>query len=199
MLFTMGAVCSTGRFAVVLIVLVSVLCMTLPGAATDVFRLHIPWADGNGWQVRDVELELIWRSPQTVDLRLSAAYLQLPPPLDRVTGVALECQQADLNADAVTCHGGVLQLHTPLLDQAPMQVTFRYQRTSRELHFTLINAALAGGRLNIEAQFDQAHWWLTFRANTLNITQLSNQWADLAAGILPWLHGIKSSGQLHMN
>ncbi|MGH7965513.1 MAG: hypothetical protein ACRERD_27500, partial [Candidatus Binatia bacterium] len=191
-----------GQWPALRLLLIAVSCVlvtTLSGAATNVFRLHITKLEGNGWHIHDADLELVWHSPEKASLRLSAPHLQLPPPLDDVTGITLECRDANVRIEAVGCQGGVLQLRSPLLDPAPMQIAFSYQYTSRALHFTLKNITFAGGKLNIQGTLDQTRWQLTFSTNTLDITQVPAQWVALSKEIIRWPQGIKSSGKVHVN
>jgi len=195
----MRVVCFAGRVSIFLSSVLCVLSVTLSGAATQVFRLHVTSLNGNGWHIQDADLELAWRSPEQASLRLSAPHLQLPSPLNEVTGITLECREADIRPDAVTCQGGMLQLRTPLLDPTPMQVAFTYQYASRALSFTLKNVALAGGRLNLEGQFSQAGWQLTFSTNALDITRIPAQWIVLSKDMVRWPQGLKSSGKVQVN
>lgn len=195
----MGVVCFTGRVGVSLILVLCVLFVTLPGSATQVFRLHVTKLDGNGWHIQDADLELVWHSPEQASLRLSAPHLQLPPPLDEVTGITLECRDADVRTAVVACQSGVLQLRTPLLNPALMQVAFSYQPASRDLSFTLKNVVLAGGRLNIDGKLNQAGWQLTFSATALQSAQVPAQWIDLSKEFIRWPQGLKGSGEVHFN
>jgi hypothetical protein len=141
--------------------------------ATYVAHLHLAHLKGNGWQVHDAKLKVIWHSAEQIDVQLSVASLQLPSPLHQVKSLHVACAHASIHGAVIRCERGTLQVQTPLLEQKPMRLSFRYHHDSRAVHFTLNHVGLAGGSIDIAGRFDQPQWQLSFTANVIDVAQLS--------------------------
>lgn len=169
--------------------------------AAYVVHLNLAHVQGNGWQVRDATLKVLWHSAERVDVQLSVASLQLPlpPPLDQIQGLEAACATAAVQGDTVRCENGTLQLQTPVLDRKPIRVRFHYRQNSRAVQFTLTEVGFAGGSIDIDGQFDSTHWQLYLKATALDVAQLSRRLAPFLQREFFPPAGFTGAGSLHMN
>jgi hypothetical protein len=168
-------------------------------AAKHFLRLNIINFDGYGWKVQDAQLKLAWHTEHSADLQLSAERLYLPSPLNHTVGIKLKCPRATIRTTTVRCQNGILQLNTPLLDPAPIHITFSYDSTSKALKFSLVQTTATGGQLDIHGQFEQASWQLTLNAKALDLAQVSSRLSQLPTATFAQLGGFLSAGTLTLH
>lgn len=169
--------------------------------AATVVHLHFTHVQGNGWQVHDATVKMLWHGPRQVEVQLSVTSLNLPlpPPLDQLQGLEATCAAVAITPNAIHCERGTIRLRTPILDQQPTWVSFHYQRDSGTLRFALRDARFAGSRIDMEGRSDLTDWHLTLNATALDIAQLPQHLVPLLeeSGFFPT--EFTGSGRLQMS
>ncbi|MEO5702600.1 MAG: hypothetical protein ABIQ54_01700 [Gammaproteobacteria bacterium] len=173
------------------LILVFVL-VSIPAAAVDTLHFDMAVVEGPGWKAENVALGIDWRSPTDAAITISAARLQLPPPLTRLTEVMLTCPNTIINAEAMRCQGGTLHLKYPVLDSADINVDLTYYQASGALDVSLKNIRLAGGAGNVTGRLTPAGWQFDVMGKALDTAKLPAVVQDF----MDWPTDIKSTGKL---
>ena len=170
----------------------SLLLSSIPAAAVEVLHFELESAAGPGWQTGNISVDLAWHSPTAANLQISAVHLQLPPPLESVTGFSLHCPNAIINNNAARCAAGELQLTSRLLDHDRVNAGFDYDPANGTLEFSLSNARAAGGRLSIKGKLDKAGWRFDVRAQDADPGKIPAELTTVSG----WIKAYKPTGKL---
>ncbi len=189
-----------GRFVcgfwLLLVLLLGQGAWSFPSTSSRELRLYLDEVRGRGWQVRGVEVKLLWEAEDQVGFKLSVSHLRLPPPLDSFKGMEVECPRALVRRDGFECFRGVLRLKTPLLGPAPVKASFRYRHPLRRLDFSFKGIALARGRLDLKGWWGPEDWKLGIKAHALELAQLLSSLAYFWPGAAPDPRAFVASGKL---
>ncbi len=175
----------TGRYARTagLLTVILLAGVALTADALESISLTLGRIAGTGWSLDEVATRLVWRDPQTATLQLTATRARLPEPLGTIAGLQLDCPDALIAADEVSCGRARLEFSSDRVGPQQIRTGFRYRFSDRRLRLDLANIRLDGGRLSVKA-VQAAHGWdLTLQAEGLQLEALAARLA--AAGILP--------------
>jgi len=87
------------------IVFVFVLAVQIPGpsGASRVIQLQLNSVDGEGWSIKNLQLELALLSASAAGLQLTIAHLTLPAPLGRLTDLTVACSHVIFSSTELGC------------------------------------------------------------------------------------------------
>ena len=142
--------------------------------AAAIEEIRLDWGDieADGWRAQGVSLVLTLPTDTASSLNITLAQLEIGAY--RVQQLRLQCADFDLQPQAVECRNGQLSLRSDDLALDAVPAHFSYRLDTRELNVTLSDVSLAGGKLTLLLQQQNAGWRL---AVTLDGTRL----ADIAA------------------
>lgn len=161
-----------------------------PAMALSAMQLNLGDAHGAGWSVHGMRLSVRLTRQGATQAQLSAAAITLPAPVGKLTDVSIRCPQLRLRDTDIECDHASAQL--PTLEQAPVQLSFRYDLRTRHLRLQAGNVAVAGGTIDINAELQAGRWRIQADARALAASQVPKLLA--AAATLP--AGYRYSGRL---
>lgn len=165
---------------------------SLPAAAIETIRFEITSLQGEAWQASDVVLDFTWHTPGEASVTIQVGRLQLPAPLDGLTGATLQCPKLAIDGAMMHCPSGELRLNTPMLERADIAAEFTYHQVSGDLQFSLKDVRLAGGHADIMGSFDKAAWRLEVGARDWDVAKLPSA----LEGFISWPEGYAGMGDL---
>jgi hypothetical protein len=176
-------------------VLLSLLCLPglllvdmLPGLAINATTLELGTLQGDGWNAEGLQLQINLLDDSHARILLQAQTARLPEPLGGLTDVQLECAAAELTADRLDCHDGVLRLQSGQYGKQQIRARFGYRFTDKQLTFDLAGMRLLGGQLALRGELAGGDWQIDIEADRLSLPQLTTRL--VAAGhALPRLDG----------
>lgn len=177
------------RAALVVATSLFLLLATLPATALNAMQLNLGDAHGTGWNVRGLRLSVRLTPQGATQAQLSAAAITLPAPVGKQTDVSIRCPQLRMRDTHIECDNASAQL--PMLEQPPVQLSFRYDLRTRHLRLHAGKVAVAGGTIDIDAELQAGRWRIRVDARALAAYQVPKL---LAAATLP--AGYRYSGRL---
>ena len=191
----------TGQGLVIIFVFILAVQIPGPAGASRVIQLQLDSVEGEGWSIKNLQLELALLSANAAGLQLTIAHLTLPAPLGRLTDLAVACSHVIFSSTELGCSRGTLQLGLPLFDQQPTPFSFTYEHDLSRLRFSLSQLPLAAGRIEVEGRLEQGQWQLTLTATQLEIGQLTGQLIQTFKDQFVWLANFtnfESSGTVNV-
>jgi hypothetical protein len=169
--------------------------VSIPTAAIDTLHFEMAVVEGPGWKAEDVSLALNWHSLTEATVIVSAAHLQLPPPLASLTDVVVTCSNTFIDAETVHCPGGILHLNHAALDHADINIDLTYYPVSGAVDVSLKDVRLANGTMNLTGNLSPAGWRLDVAAKNLDSAKLPIALKDF----VDWPKDITNTGKLAVN
>jgi hypothetical protein len=161
-----------------LLALLSTLTAT-PALALEQVTLSLGDLQGDGWSVRQAELELGWRADGGLQGRLHAVQAGLPEPLGELRDLQLGCDHLELEGPLIRCRQGRLQAVSSLLEGIDTGLGWELDRASGALVLELRALRTRHGRLDVALQLRDGAWQAT-----LDIAELALE--GLPALAAPW-------------
>ena len=148
----------------------SLFLLLLSGNAAAIDEIRLDWGDiaADGWRAQGVSLALTLPADTASTLNITITQLEIGTY--RVQQLRLLCVDFELLPQSVACRNGQLSLRSDDLELDAVPAHFSYRLDTRELDVTLSDVRLAGGRLTLRLQQQNAGWRL---AATLAGTRLA--------------------------
>jgi hypothetical protein len=145
--------------------------------------IHIAVGDvqAQGWSAEQIAIQLVSRSGDRAELRVSVERIALPPPIHDLREVVVSCAHATITGRLIRCEHGTARLKHPLFADAPFPVAIEYDR-QKGLVLTLEELPVAGGTANLRLAVTHQHWSASLQADGLDL-------AVLKATIQPAIQG----------
>jgi hypothetical protein len=172
--------------------ILSVVCLlavpALPGYAIDGVALRLGRVEGAGWHASDVMLQIEWHALKRAAVVLQAGRAVLPDPLGVLTDLTLECADASLTAEKISCTDGMLNATSTLLGKQRIPVAFLYHRNDGRIEARLTGVRYAGGQFQLTVSHSGERWSLGLKGSRFSLQQVTGQAARMGYAV-PGLDG----------
>lgn len=177
--------CRLRLFVAVLLLSWSALVFALQSATLSIGKIIT--AD---WALHDVSLALTDIEQARQQWTLQSAYLQLPSPLDFVSGFKISCGRFQWREGFVQCSQGRGRIESARLKTPEFGFSFQVQDGRGTID--IIDFALFGGRVSIAAQEQAGVWRLELKGERIDL-------ADVKVVVdAPKLQNLSGKADLHM-
>jgi hypothetical protein len=161
---------------------------TLRVFAVDGAVLHLGRVEGAGWHAGDVTAQIDWHALNRAAIVLQAGQAELPEPLGRLTDVRLECADASLTAEEISCSDGILSATSTVLGKQRIPVFFRRQWSDGRIEARLSGIRYAAGQFQLAIKYSDERWSLDLDGDRFSLQQLIRQAAAMGYAV-PRLEG----------
>jgi len=152
-----------------LMLLISILCSTSYLFAIDNITLKLGSITGAGWQTEGIVIQWHWLSHNQVALQLNIDALILAELKKTLQNIILICSRAEYNEKQILCPSSSLQINSDLLDKPESHLSFSYYFKSQRIHFEIDKLAIAGGKLNLRADYAPTKWQISLNTNKVDL------------------------------
>jgi hypothetical protein len=161
---------------------------TLPAFAFDEATLHLGRVEGADWHADGIALQIDWHALTRAAIVLQADRVELPDPLGGLADVRLECADAGLTTEEISCPEGTLRASSTRLGKQHIPVSFRYHWQDGRIEARLKGVRYAGGHFQLTVRHGSGHWSLDLDGDSFSLQQVIRQAARMGYAV-PDLEG----------
>ncbi len=152
---------------------------------------------GKGWSSGPLSVRIEPRGRQGFGFNLDARRLQLPPPLETLTRLRVQCAQGRESQGSLRCDKATITPYFGTRPGTPLVLALDYTQSSGRLSVDAPQLEIAGGRVAIDLVIDAMGGRGTVSAQEIELPQLA-AFVALLKPDLPWADFEFGAGRLNL-
>lgn len=144
--------------------------------ALESLELHIGTIGRNGWKLRDTLVSLSRLSQTEPELALRSAFITLPAPFDRLSGLHIKCRQFSWGDTHIECRQGQGRITSDAFQSPVFDLTFTVRNGAGSV--AIRNLPLLDGLFSLDAHEQAGAWRARIKGKGVQLQRLRSLLKD---------------------
>jgi len=167
-------------FVILFLVLLLTVQVLFAKSGTISTSITIDAIEGNGLDLRDLELSIDALFKNNSTYRLAIGSIILPDNKGQIKNIALQCDDGILSKQLVACDDGKISFDDPLASAKQAKIKFRRTRQGGAT-LSIQNFNLADGSATLQAELNKGAWQARLKSNQISFDKLKQLLPDFPA------------------